>query len=150
MGSPGKQACSDEEFMSLFKQTGSPKEVANILGVTERAVYFRRKNLEKNYTEHLPAKAGSKNHRGDATDNPNAYLQRIAINGLTGTVVVSSDHHYWPGQKPSVAHKALLEVIREVKPKLNILNGDVFDGARLSRFPRNGWEYQPQIGRAHV
>ena len=25
------------------------------------------------------------------------------------------------------------------------MNGDVFDGARLSRFPRNGWENQPRV-----
>jgi hypothetical protein len=49
-----------------------------------------------------------------------------------GIVVVFSDAHYWPGPA-TVAHKALLAVIQNLKPAVVIANGDVFDGARVSR-----------------
>jgi hypothetical protein len=42
------------------------------------------------------------------------------------------DAHYWPGP-PTVAHKALLAVVSNLKPAIVIANGDVFDGARVSR-----------------
>ena len=57
---------------------------------------------------------------------------------FSGSVIVSSDHHYWPDRVP-LAHKALLNVIRLVKPRIKILNGDVFDGASISRHPPLGW-----------
>lgn len=60
----------------------------------------------------------------------------------TGSVVVFSDAHYWPGD-PSQAHQALLKVIRKVKPRMVIANGDVFDGASLSRHDPFGWSNRP-------
>lgn len=60
----------------------------------------------------------------------------------TGSVVVFSDAHYWPGE-PSLAHKALLAVIRKVKPRLIIANGDIFDGASTSRHDPFGWSNRP-------
>jgi len=66
------------------------------------------------------------------------------LNIDTGTVVVSSDHHYWPGE-PTVAHKALLEVIRIVKPRVKILNGDVFDGGSIGRHDPFRWSTRPSV-----
>jgi len=63
---------------------------------------------------------------------------------FTGTVVVSSDHHYWPGE-PTVAHRALLAVIRMVKPRVKILNGDIFDGVSVSRHQPFGWSARPSV-----
>lgn len=50
-----------------------------------------------------------------------------------GVVLIGSDAHYWP-RPPSTAHRALLQVAREANPAAIILNGDVFDGARVSRW----------------
>lgn len=61
---------------------------------------------------------------------------------FSGSVVISSDHHYWPGLVP-LAHQALLKVIKLVKPRIKILNGDVFDGASISRHPPHGWAERP-------
>lgn len=35
--------------------------------------------------------------------------------------------------------------IREMKPKAIINNGDAFDGASISRFPRIGWDSKPSV-----
>jgi hypothetical protein len=44
-----------------------------------------------------------------------------------GRVIVFSDAHFWPDDY-TTAYKALLEVIKEFKPKVVIANGDVFAG----------------------
>ncbi len=128
---------TDEEWIAAWNASGrSPSAMSKAVGITERSIYARRRKLEGVASTALPT----------AGDGPaNDYLQRIEISNFTGVAIVSSDHHYWPRQGASVAHRALVEVTKELKPNLNILNGDVFDGAKLSRFPRNGWEYQPKV-----
>jgi Calcineurin-like phosphoesterase len=59
-----------------------------------------------------------------------------------GSVVVFSDAHYWPGE-PSLAHTALLKVIRKIKPRIIVANGDIFDGAGVSRHDPFGWSRKP-------
>mgnify|MGYP006276794227 CR=1 FL=1 len=115
-------------------------------GLTIRAIYERRNSVEKKHGWHLPS-AGNGNgaHRGDAGKQPNDYLQRIVIDNFSGVAVVFSDAHFWPSQEPTLAYLALKRIVAEVRPSLIIGNGDLFDGSALSRFPRNGWEYQPKV-----
>lgn len=61
-----------------------------------------------------------------------------------GAVLVFSDAHYWPGM-PSVAHVAAIEVTKLVKPRAIIANGDVFDGASVSRHDPFGWSTRPSV-----
>jgi hypothetical protein len=49
-----------------------------------------------------------------------------------GHIFIASDCHYWP-EESTTAHKAFVSLLTEFKPKTIILNGDVFDGARISR-----------------
>lgn len=136
----------DDVFIKAWERTGGqPAQVAKLLNVSDRAVFQRRSNIEARYNIKLPsAHQADGKGRGDAAP-PNDYLQRVALDGFSGVAVVFSDAHYWPGRGETVAHKALVEVVRDLKPKLIIGNGDLFDGARLSRFPRNGWENQPRV-----
>lgn len=144
-------AVTDKEFTKAWRTTGGrASQVAKLLGMGVRAVYRRRAVVEERTKDHLPSAGDHQvggHHRGDAglDISVNDYLQRHTINDFTGQVVVFSDCHYWPGNGPTLAHRALVEVIRELKPKIIIGNGDLFDGARLSRFPRNGWEEQPRV-----
>ena len=62
-----------------------------------------------------------------------------------GYIFVFSDAHYWPGEA-STAHRGLLKLAKEPKPKIVVCNGDAFDGASISRHPRIGWD-QPQRHR---
>lgn len=66
--------------------------------------------------------------------------KRLTID--TGSVVVFSDAHYWPGE-PSPAHRALLSVIKDIKPRAVIANGDVFDGGTIGRHRPFGWSERP-------
>jgi hypothetical protein len=120
------KACSDEEFIELFKEIGSPQKIADRLNVTVRNIYQRRNRIEKKYGINLMSFDGK-------TSITNViHEQKIYTELKDGIVVVFSDAHYWPGPA-TVAHKALLAVIENLKPAIVIANGDVFDGARVSR-----------------
>jgi UDP-2,3-diacylglucosamine pyrophosphatase LpxH len=61
-----------------------------------------------------------------------------------GIVIVGSDLHAWPGQRPT-AFRAFLKFCKELKPAAVIMNGDAFDGASISRHPSIGWEKVPSV-----
>jgi hypothetical protein len=70
---------------------------------------------------------------------------RISLGIENGTVIVFSDAHFWPGIK-TTAFKGLIWAIQNVEGlKAVINNGDAFDGASISRFPRIGWDSTPSI-----
>jgi len=139
---------TDQQFRDAWIACGGQAAVlATQHGYTNvRGIYERRNALERRYGWHLPSGGlGGGHHRGDAGTPVNEYLKRHTVDGFSGVCVVFSDAHYHPGIGSTTAHRALLEVIKELKPKMVIANGDIFDGARLSRFPRNGWEEQPRV-----
>lgn len=123
---------SDDDLIQYFKETGSPSQVAKITGLSLRNVYARRSQIETKYKIHLPSHATS--HSGVIRDGvlipPNR--RQIDYELKDGVVVVFSDAHYWPGD-PTLSHIALVEVCKELKPNVLIANGDVYDGARISR-----------------
>jgi hypothetical protein len=69
----------------------------------------------------------------------------VPVDFRDGVAVVFSDAHWWPGHPRTVAHEAMLKVIRVTKPALVIANGDVFDGAAISRHDPEGWENRPTV-----
>ena len=119
----------DEVFIEAFKRLKSPQRVSEELGLTIRAVYSRRDTLQEQYSLSLP----SEDHPCVKTYLPDN--RRVAQHEVkNGHVFVASDCHYWPGEE-TVAHKAFVKLIADIKPQTIILNGDVFDGAQVSRHP---------------
>jgi hypothetical protein len=58
---------------------------------------------------------------------------------------VASDCHYWP-DIISTAHRAFVKLVKELKPKIVVINGDAFDGASISRHPAGGtWQALPSV-----
>ena len=119
----------DEEFIRLFQQLKSPQRVAEVTGMAVRNVYKRRNNL---------ARINQVDLTTDNYNQQNTYLpdnrRVISHQTLNGNVFIASDCHYWPGEE-TVAHKAFVKLIADMKPQTIILNGDVFDGAQVSRHP---------------
>lgn len=58
--------------------------------------------------------------------------QTLAYEVKDGCVLVGGDLHIWPGEKP-LMWKAFCAVAHKLKPKAIVLNGDLLDGARVSR-----------------
>jgi hypothetical protein len=129
------QKLTDQQFMVAWSASGgSPAVMAKETGLDVRGIYRRRNQLQNRHTTPLPS-----------NENPYNYNPRLKLDGLMGTAVVFSDCHWWPGISETTAYKALLEVIREIKPKLIVANGDILDGARISRFGRIGWDNTPKL-----
>lgn len=131
MGAP---RCSDEEFMRLFNEIGA-KKLADKLGLRERNVYARRRDLERAYGAVIPAPSSNVPAK--------IYPGRIDLNLRDGYVLVGSDFHIWP-EEASTCLRAFKKFVEDIKPDIVILNGDVMDFPRISRHPQN-WEKAPDV-----
>lgn len=132
---------TDEEFIALWNKTHSVAEMSRMINVSERNVSKRRRNIEERHCIKL---TGS-NIR--SPDFKITYAQnniRTNVELQDGIIIVASDCHYWPGLV-STAHRALVKIIGEIKPKMVVINGDAFDGASISRHPPIGWAVTPSV-----
>lgn len=130
---------SDQEFIAIWQKIQGAGPVAAALEMDVRSLQRRRKRVEERYGIQL------------LSASPNApkfikreHSPRVDCQMESGTIVIGSDAHYWPDQI-STAHKAFVNVIDDIKPELIVLNGDLFDGARISRFPRSDWHQAPTV-----
>lgn len=149
-----RKLSNDEEFIEAWQRLKSAKKVAQFFKMAVRAAYFRRRSIEARYGIALRAKnemtsnskrsqAGKKANKL-AAERAKKYLPEMPHKINDGVVMVASDCHYWPGVV-TVAHQAFCKVAKKLKPKMVILNGDILDGARISRHARIMWEKQPEL-----
>ncbi len=137
-------ACTDAEFVELWRTHGGSTGVAKALSVSERSVQMRRRRVEKLHnislagTKH-PARSQYYKHLA-----PVEHSARRHLDCQNGVVLVFSDAHYWPGE-PSVMHKALVRFCKDLKPRIVIMNGDLLDGSTISRHPPINWEKVPKL-----
>ena len=126
------------DFIKIWNENeGSPQKVAEIIDVGIRNVYRRRNRLEQlGYV--LPT--GTPSYA-----NSSAYKQRENISIENGSAIIVSDRHKWPGDGVTPAEQALRTIIPVIKPNIFIFNGDLFDGAGLSKHPPLGWEQKPTV-----
>jgi hypothetical protein len=136
---------SDAEFVAAWgKAGGSPSIAARMLGMSERAVYARRERMEKRGISLATVPmtpSGTPLYQAPARN----YDQRAKVDLRDGVAVVFSDAHWWPGLPLTTAHGALLRLVRSLKPNLVVANGDVFDGAAISRHDPDGWQNLPSV-----
>ena len=133
-----KAKLTDAEFLELWTTHQSASKIAKLSGVSERQIHIRRRHMEGKLGEPLVAK-DARVH-GLRGDNP----VRSSLGILNGTVLVFSDAHFWPGIY-TTAYRGLLHMIKELKPVAIIANGDIFDGAQISRHPSIGYSSEPSV-----
>jgi len=129
---------TSEDFMSACRRLKSPTEVAKHLELTVRGVTARMQRMEERGVRFEVVSKSSRRHVPDT--NPARINQEIS----SGIILVGSDAHYFP-DNITVAHKAFVRLARELKPSIVVMNGDVFDGATISRWPRIGWDKKPTV-----
>lgn len=69
---------------------------------------------------------------------------RKTLSLASGTIIVGSDAHRWPGPF-STGQRAFIYFIKQIKPKVVVVNGDVLDFNVISRHPPIGWESAPTV-----
>lgn len=133
---------SDEDFIELWNRYKNSREIAKELGITQRAVMQRRRSMEFRYKIQLDSpdtRARFYKHL-----SPASHEHRKHLSVENGVVLVFSDAHFWPGVR-TTAFRALVHFIEKLNPAAIINNGDCFDGASISRFPRIGWDSKPSV-----
>lgn len=133
---------SDDEWFDAWERAKqSPSKMAEQTGLSHRQIFARRRSLEIRYQRNLKTVG----HPSLVMDRPRAFAPpRLEITIKDGMIAVFSDAHFWPGE-PTAAHQALCRLVKELKPKVVVANGDVIDGATTSRHHRLGWEKRPKL-----
>jgi hypothetical protein len=132
---------SDAEILHAWSETQSPTQIAKAFGLTMRATQARLRGLGV-----PPLPNGGGNKPAPTKSFIREARGRLDVSVSDGTVLVFSDAHYWPDEK-TTAHRALLKLCKELKPKVVIANGDIFDGGGISRFGRSRWEQKPSVAQ---
>ena len=145
---------TDEQIIEAWQKLGTAKKVSDALDIDIRQIYFRRRKIEATRGIALASRstrnrAGPNIAKAKAQDalaaaRAEKYERDMAETVRNGTIIVASDCHYWPGMV-SPAHEAMLRLIKALKPDIVVLNGDILDGARISRHARIMWEKQPSL-----
>lgn len=133
---------SDEEFIACWKRLAKPSAIAQALGIDIRQVYRRRSQIEEKNGFILDVADEKRTKR--PRNHVSRIGHRITLDVPDGVAVIFGDAHYWPGDR-SVAHQALVDIIKKLKPDVVICNGDAFDGARISRHPATSWAKMPEV-----
>lgn len=105
---------------------------------SHRSVTRRRDTIEKKLNIQLPA-VSPISTRHSATKRKNS--RRIELEITDGVILIGSDAHVWPGPL-TTAQRGFIELSKKLKPDVVIMNGDVFDGAKISRHPAGTWEQE--------
>lgn len=132
----------DSEFIELWNKHKSARRLSNITGMPERSVHRRRTALQKKHGIILQCPVSMSPYHGDSVIDINPIKKssaRLEVEVKNGVVIVGSDAHYLPGQI-TTAHRAFVKFCKDLKPRVVVLNGDIFDGGTISRWPRIGWD----------
>ena len=145
---------SDQEFIAAWQRLKKASAVSKALDINLRSVYSRRRAMEAKYGMALEAinpirgasdrSAAGRRANALAAERAEKYEGEMHDTLEDGVVLVASDCHYWPGVV-TVAHEAFCRLAKALNPAMVVLNGDILDGARISRHPRIMWEQQPQL-----
>jgi predicted phosphodiesterase len=152
---------SDEEFIAKWRENPSPSAMSKVIGVNTRNIMARRRSIEVRHNIKLETDLSYKQNRNkelsekarqerekreeklkerlDATQ----HSVRRGMELEKGRVIIFSDAHFT--EETTTGFKALLKFIEHFKPKAIICNGDAFDGAILSRFPKINYDRQPSV-----
>lgn len=132
---PFCQKASDEQIReALLKHGGNRRLAATELGLAEKVLYERLRRMSARGDDPVPS---------SIINHKTVFTASIP----DGVILVGSDPHYWPGEM-STCQRGFLHFVRnyEPRPKAVVLNGDVFDGARISRHPAIGFmEQRPTV-----
>jgi hypothetical protein len=145
----------DSEFIEAWRRFKKATLVAQHFKMDVRSVYDRRRAVEQRYNISLESsrknlavtspKTIAGNKLNELAKIRQDKYESEMVDAITdGVILIASDCHYWPGIVTK-AHQAFCKLAKELKPKMVVLNGDILDGARISRHARIMWEKQPQM-----
>lgn len=135
-----KALCTAKQFIDAWTETGGKlRAIQERFGFSSpRAVSDRRKHLEESLGISLPSAAINSSRN---TAKRKANNRRVELSVADGMILVGSDAHVWPGPL-TTAQRGFITLAKRLKPDVVVMNGDVFDGARISRHPAGIWDQE--------
>jgi len=126
--------------INVYNKTGSARATGFQLNIPRSTI---RQQLAK-AKEFFPHLFDQKHPQLEPTEwvIPPIYVPEKDIK----TVLVGGDAHIWPGE-PTIMWKAFAKVAKQLKPDCIVLNGDILDGARVSRHGRPLGSKAPKISQ---
>jgi hypothetical protein len=139
-----KPTCTDDELIGLWQKYKSATKISKVTGISARAIHSRLIRLEgQGYvfeSEDPRSPRYGQRYAEPEIESP----AKLSMEIEDGVVLIGSDAHYWPGD-PTTAHRAFVHFCKRLKPLAVVLNGDIFDGATVSRWARIGWDNRPTV-----
>lgn len=135
---------SDEmtkDAIEAVKQYGSVRAASRVMGIPRSTLKDRIDKARSQFPDCLPEPHHTSNWANDGWAIPREATAEI----INGTVLVGSDLHIWPGPY-SLAWQGFVAVANAIKPDWIVANGDMIDGARVSRHGRIRGQSTPKIG----
>jgi len=103
--------------------------------VNVKTFAHRRRQAQLKYPDGIP----------DMTINGRWNYPRMISKEVPGTLwIIASDLHIWDGDPPLI-YKAFVKLCKSLRPDGIVLNGDIIDGARISRHPQARGSRAPKI-----
>ena len=132
---------TNQQILEAWPKNPSITVLSEKLGISHRQLAERVRRLRKAGHPLTSPDSRSPYHVYRAKEE---YSPRLAVEVPHGVVPVGSDPHYAPGVR-STAHRAFVWFCEVYKPRVIVMNGDVFDGGGVGRWPRIGWEHRPTV-----
>lgn len=136
-----RKPLSDADFIQLFSKHGA-QQIHELTGITLTNIYKRRRRIE--LAKKITIPPPNPYYKNQFHPQQPQYAHRLEATLKDGVILVGSDSHYWP-KIISTAHRAFVLFCSELKPKIVVKNGDVIDGATISRHSPIGWENRPSL-----
>jgi predicted phosphodiesterase len=127
------------QFVHEFETYG-PAYMRDKHDMAIRSIMSRRKTVENLIGRPLVSPIGP----GGKPRAPGRGNHRLEWKIENGEVLIGSDAHIW-NDKYTPAMRAFVKFAKERNPKGIILNGDIFDGAAISRHAPIMWERSPSV-----
>jgi len=126
---PVSKEVLEELFRTFHKNRRSIQATAMMLSLPRSTVRSRLDTIIREYPQWIEQyEKGLK----IAVQDEWLYPQVLTHEIKNSTVIVGGDAHIWPGP-PTVMMRAFAKVAKMIKPDTIVLNGDIIDGARVSR-----------------
>ena len=131
---------STEQFIATWNKLRSPSAVATALGLNVRNVHARRARLAALGHVLLTEDLSGRSSAYSLDKAPAVHFAKSRPFEIkNGHVIIFSDPHFYPDHN-SVAQDALIELIKQLKPKAVLCGGDALDGTQIGRHdPTRGW-----------
>jgi len=119
----------ESTIREYFKHKKSTRTAGKVLNLPHATVQSRIETVKNKYPEMW--EEYEKEHK-NVIQAEWLYPQVLTDEIKSSCILIGGDAHIWPDTE-SLAMKAFVKIAKQLKPEIICLNGDIIDGARVSR-----------------